>query len=237
MRILVLGASSNIGSALAEAFASGNRLILAGRNADKLNLAVKLCLKAGAVEADYVSVDFRVEVALLMQAVGDKHIDLIIDAASSSSQKRDSALTANDMPDLVSIDFVSRTKIFSHLLVNQRSAPAVIFISTVLALVKSPDRQVYTALKELYGAYLRKLAETQAGFRLLVVYVGKVIPTDRVSCESRELAVSVVQAYRENRSEMIYGLSGRFLVSLYNLQPIIFRCVTHAQRRFRGRFS
>lgn len=237
MQILILGASSNIGTALAEAFASGNALILAGRNGGKLAHAVELCKSAGAAETKCVEVDFRLGVAPLLAVISGRQIDLIIDAASASSGKRDAELTASELPGLVSVDFISRTEIFDHVFLHQRSGPAVIFISTVLALVKSPGRTVYTALKELYGAYLKKLTETHAGIQLLVVYVGTVIETDRATDKPGELAAAVVQAYQEKRTELLYGLSGRLLLTLFNLQPIVFRWVTHVQRKIRTRLS
>lgn len=234
MLILVLGASSYVGAALAKAFSLDNDLILVGRNVDRLTTALNICKASGAARVEYVEEDFCLGVNSVLQAIEGKQIDLIIDAASASSSKRDSEIASSDICHLVSADFLSKKAIVNHILHSQDAAPAMIFISTVLALVKSPGRTVYTALKGLYEIYLRKLKANHPDLTLLVVYVGTVIDTKNASNKPTELAAAVVKAFDNKREKVFYGVSGIFFLALFYFQPVIFYFVTRLQRRIRN---
>src|SRR3990167_3990078 len=130
MHILVLGASSYVGAALAEAFALNNTLILVGRNVDRLLAAARRCQNSGAAQAEYIEQDFCLGVSSVLRAITDKRIDLIIDAASASASpdKRDSEIELKEILNYVSADFLSRVNILDYILQNQDTAPAMIFI-------------------------------------------------------------------------------------------------------------
>jgi len=234
MRVLILGASSVVGKALAEAFAPGNSLVLAGRDSDRLAAAANGCRGAGAVGVSLVSADLSCGAAPLIQAIGGLQVDLVIDAASAASRLRDAEIEASRLPGLVTADFLSKAELLEHLLATQRTAPAVILVSSVLASVKSPGRFAYSSLKRLSELYLGRVSESRAGFRLLVVRVGTVIDTEKGSDEAQRLAAAVVRAFKGNRKVLLYGLSGRLFVGLFYLQPLVFQFVSVLQRRLRG---
>ena len=233
MFILVLGASSHIGSALAEAFCPENELILVGRNVARLREAADRCKRSGAAQVACVEVDLSVGVNSVLKAIAGTHVDLIIDAASASSGKRDSAIELHEFVHLVSADLLSRMEIMDHVVRNQGAAPAVVFISTVLTLLKSPGRTVYTALKELYENYLNKMKRNRSELYLLVVYVGTVIDTSKASKKAEQLASAVFEAFQKKKEKLFFGLSGMLLLTLFYIQPVIFYLVTLAQRRVR----
>jgi short-subunit dehydrogenase len=233
MHILVLGASSNIGTALAEAFCLDNNLILVGRNVDKLTASANKCKYSGASLVAYVEQDLCQGVSAVLQAIEGKRIDLVIDAASASSRYRDYELEPKDIPRYVFADLLSRAEIIDHILRNQDSAPAMIFISTVLTLVKSPGRRVYTALKTLNETYLKQIKGSRSDFYLLIVYVGTVIDSRHDTHKSTRLATAVSQAFAKGNEKIFFGLSGVFLLILFHLQPMLYYAVTIAQRRIR----
>lgn len=233
MFILVLGASSHIGSALAEAFSPDNELILVGRNVARLRETADRCKRSGAAQVAYIEENLSVDVNSVLEAVEGRHVDLIIDAASASSGKRDSEIEWHEIVHLVSADLLSRMKIMDHVVRNQGAGPAVIFISTVLTLLKSPGRTVYTALKQLYEDYLNKLKRNRSELSLLVVYVGTVIDTSKPSKKAEQLASAVFGAFQKKKEKLFFGLSGVFLLTLFYIQPVIFYLVTIAQRRVR----
>ncbi len=233
MHILVLGASSYVGAALAEAFAFNNTLILVGRNIDRLLAATRRCKNSGASQVAYIEQDFCQGVSAVLQAIEGKRIDLVIDAASASSRYRDTDIKPNDIPRYVSADFFSRTEIMDHVLRNQDSAPAMIFISTVLTLVKSPGRRIYTALKTLNETYLTKIKNSRPDFYLLIVYVGTIIDTRHETHKPKKLASAVSQAFGNKNEKLFFGLSGIFLLILFYFQPMLYYGVTIAQRRIR----
>jgi short-subunit dehydrogenase len=232
-RILVLGASSQIGSCLARAFAADSELFLAGRDAGRLNAAAEACRGAGATGVAILTGDLGQGGATLLAALSGQPIDLVIDAASACSSARDAEIDGQAMRELVTADFSSRTELFEGILRGQPSAPAVIYISTALTLVRSPGRTVYTALKSLYEVYLRKLGERRPDFRLLVVRVGTVVETRRASGKPEKLANAVRKAFADRRENLFFGGSGVLLVGLFYLQPVVFHLVTFAQRKAR----
>lgn len=237
MKILILGASSNIGSALAHIFAPKNELILVGRSLERLAIAAALCEEAGAAQVRSIDVDLGTGIERLLQVIAGQQIELVIDVASASSNKRDSAIGIEEMGPLIAADFTSRIKLFEYLSRTQDSQPAVIFISTVLTLVKSPGRVVYTALKGLAETYLRKLCESRPESHLLIVYVGTVIDPKGDTGKPTKLAAAVAEAFRRKRTRLLYGLSGRFLLGLFYLQPVVFDLFTKVQRKIRGLFT
>lgn len=86
--ILITGASSGIGAALAYAYADeDNLLILTGRNPERLTEVVRKCEQKGAkVKAYTVSVDDREEMTKLVQdCYGRRPIDLVVANAGISA--------------------------------------------------------------------------------------------------------------------------------------------------------
>lgn len=233
MHILVLGASSYVGAALAEAFSPNNDLILVGRDVDRLMMAANKCKNSGASQIAYIEQDFGQGVSAVLQAIEGKRIDLVIDAASASSRYRDTQIEPSDIPRYVSADFLSRTEIMDHLLRNQDSAPAMVFISSILTLVKSPGRKIYTALKTLNEIYLTKIKNSRPDFYLLIVYVATVIDAKHETNKPKKLAMAVSGAFSNKNEKLFFGLSGIFLLFLFYFQPILYYGVTIAQRKLR----
>src|SRR5208283_4549825 len=233
MRILILGASSAVGTALAAEFAPGSSLLLAGRSSERLAAAERRCREAGALEVVRVSADLAAGTGPLVRAIGESQIDLVIDAASAASGSRDEEIGAGELPRYVAAYLTSKIALLDHLLGRQAAAPAVIFISSVLTRVRSPGRVVYTSLKGLHEAYLRKLRDKRPDLRLLVVHVGAVIDTTRPSRKADGLARAVGKSFRAGRGELMFGLGGRFLLGLFYVQPVLFLLATLLQRRLR----
>lgn len=233
-RILVLGASSCIGSALAVAFARGCNLILTGRNSTKLLESEAACRAAGATEIQVVELDLRKPLDPLWSVVAAAPVDLVIDAASASSAIRDSEIEPCGLSDLFTADIFSRCQLLKHLAGNQPALPAVIFISSVLALVRSPDRKVYSLLKQVQEAQLHLWQRQQKGFRLLVVHVGTLIDRRGPPAQASHLTAAVVKAFQEGREHILYGWKGKLVVALYHLQPAIFIWLMWLQRKLRG---
>jgi hypothetical protein len=222
-----------VGAALAAEFAPGNSLILTGRNAQRLAEASERCRKAGALDAISVQADLADGAERLLGAIGGAAVDLVIDAASAASGARDGVIEPVQFPGYLAADVGSKIELLEGLMGRQPEAPAVIFVSTVLSLVRSPGRAVYTSLKRLHEAYLRKAVARRPGMRLLVVYVATVIDPRSGSSKAARLAGAVGRAFRAGRSRMLFGLSGRLLLGLYHLQPALFLLATYAQRKLR----
>lgn len=234
MQILILGASSQVGLALTRAFASGNALWLVGRNRARLDEAVQAGIAAGAIRCTALEVDLVTLGTPDAGIAGAGPIDLIVDAASASSAFRDSEIPAASFSGLVLADAASRGSLMAALLSRQPKAPAIIFISTVLARLRSPDRLVYSALKQLLESYYRRLRAERPDLRLMVVTVGTVIDPKRPSEKPVRLAAAVRQAYDDGRSSLFFGGIGKLYLCLFYLQPLVFFAVARLQRALRG---
>ena len=231
MRILVLGASSMIGSCLAAEFAPGNTLLLAGRNGKKLAVAAERCRAAGAVEAACVEQDLAQGTGEIRLRLADAPVDLLIDAASASSRQRDGELRAAQLAPFAMADFTSKVELVDWLLTRQPRAPGIVFISTVLVKLMSPERLAYSSLKRLHGLYLEKAAAEHPDMNLLVVHVGSVLATDRTTPKHGRLAAAARRAYEQGRREISLGTSGRLFAALFQISPLAFLAVARLRRR------
>lgn len=230
MFIVVLGASSEIGRSLAKVFAPGNDLLLAGRDGTKLERTRSTCAAHGASNASVVVADLGDGPGALFEGCEGKSVDLLIDAAAAASAIKDEDIKPEDFAKLVEIDVLSRIRLVNGFAERQGRAPAVILISTVLCRVRSPGRVVYSSTKQLYEEFLRSLSRANADLRYLIVHVGKVIDRDRESPGTDALAQAVSKAYRGGKKAMLFGSSGRMMVGLFHLQPIVFRAAVALQR-------
>lgn len=235
MKILILGASSQVGIALARAFAPGHELLLTGRQASRLEEAVQACKSAGAASVTAVTLDLSSDLLALRPFLQTGAVDLILDAASASSALRDSEISADAFSGLVVADVLSRPRLLDLILSMQKQAPAVILISSVLARIRSEDRVVYSSLKQLQEAHLKTLQRSLPSMRLMVVYVGMVIDTQRPTDKPVRLASAVLRGFQEGRSVLAHGTMGHLYYLLFHLQPVIFGWVTRLQRAVRGR--
>jgi len=233
MQILVLGASSHIGRALAQAFARGNRLILVGRNAEKLRQVQQACQGGGAAQTNCIEVDLAFELDTLYTAIAGTTIDLVIDASAAASRRRDGEIVPHELSNLVTADVLAKMKMVGWIIQRQKAPPAVILISTVLTLVMSPDRIVYTSLKRLTEAYYAALRRAHTDMRVLIVHVGTLVETERETPKAVKLAQAVLTAHRLGRQTLLYGLSGWLYLSLFYFQPLLFLIASKVQRALR----
>ena len=230
MLIIVLGASSKIGRSLAISFSSGNELILVGRDYGRLFECAGCCKDAGAKTVETVAFDMLNGVGPLVSCIGARYVDLLVDSASAASAKKDLEVGESEIVDLITVDVSSRRTLLTAIKNNQSAGPAVILISTVLTLVHSPGREIYSSIKRLSECYYRNLSRARPTVHYLVVHVGKVISRERESRNAGNLASTVASAFGRREKVLIYGTSGRLFVLLYNLQPILFRTVVYTRR-------
>jgi NAD(P)-dependent dehydrogenase (short-subunit alcohol dehydrogenase family) len=234
MRILVLGASSMIGGELARTFGKGNELVLIGRNEMRLASTARACLEAGASLVETLRFDLGGDSAPLLSRVGAARIDLMIDAASGTSGKRDPEISTCEIEALLQTDLNSRIALLNDIESRQGAAPpSIIFVSTILALVRSPDRVIYASIKQICEGYLRIWQNVGRNRRLLIVYVGTLIDKNTPTPKAARLAAAVFEGFKGGKESIVFGTSGRAYVMLYNMQPIVFRLVTAVQRRLR----
>jgi short-subunit dehydrogenase len=235
INILILGASSQIGYNLALCFSKNNSLVLLGRQGIRLNETAAQCLLAGASHAEVLIHDLAGEVDVLIRQLKNKKFDLIINLIATTSRVKDREFSLCQLERYVSSDLVVPVKLIQILRSQSAKPLKVIFISSILASVPSPDRQFYGSLKMLQEICLHKLFESCKDTELLIVKVGTVVPHDRLSQRSINLAKAIYCAHIKNVQVLNYGVVGRLYVWLFNIQPLVFFFVTKLQRALRGR--
>ncbi len=235
MNILVLGASSAVGAALAQEFADDGNLILTGRDRARLETAASGCRKPDDRTVEIMPIDLVEGGHALGDRLEGRNIDLIIDAASASSARRDDEQSTAFLASSIDVDIMAKHALWELLRQRQEVVPGVIFISSVLVRLRSPGRTVYSSLKQLYEAYLKRLAVENPGLRSLVVHVGTVLDNRVVTDKTKGLAVAVREAYLAGNEYLSYGGSGRIMLVLNTIHPSLFSLAIRIQRALRVR--
>lgn len=231
MKLLVLGASSAIGGQLALEFSRGHMLVLVGRNRERLEQTARRCRENGAAGVTLVAADLESGYGEIEEAARD--VELVINAASATSRLRDRDLDADALGSYAAVDLVAPVRLIQAISKQRGRAPlGVIFVSSLLAVVKSPNRAVYGGLKSAQEVILGQVMEAP-GRRLLIVRVGTPLPTEEATAQTVRLGRAARKAWEGNRQVLFYGLTGRMLSWLYLAQPLIFRVVVETQRKLR----
>jgi NADP-dependent 3-hydroxy acid dehydrogenase YdfG len=231
MNVIVLGASSAIGAGVAEAFSAGNRLLVTGRDTARLRRSADRCRAEGASDVVEVPVDLRHGSGELEKTAQDWQPDLIINAASATSRLRDHQISIEEMGGIVAADLLTPFEVIKAVIANRGNRPVgILFISTMLSVVKSPDREIYGALKRIHEKILLGIAASQPDLRLLIVRISKWIPPDVENMETKKLGLAVLDAYHGGKQVLYYGFPGRLMTALYYAQPLLFGLAVRVNR-------
>jgi short-subunit dehydrogenase len=155
--VLITGASSGIGAALAEALAApGRRLALGGRNALRLAAVAERCRAAGA-EAASTAVDLRDRDGLRAWIAAEPPPDLLIANAGVSGGSADSA-------EIVAVNLQAVIDTVESALPRMRAPAQIALMSSLAAFNGMPSAPVYCASKaavRIYGDALRARLRSQ----------------------------------------------------------------------------
>lgn len=160
--VLITGASSGIGKALAMNYAvAGRRLALQGRDPERLEAVAEDCRKTGAdVSADIVDVTDRDAMATWIQAADDASpLDLVVANAGVSGRSEGDPDPVRTM-FRVNVEGVLNTVDPALPLMRERRRGHLAIMSSLAAFRGTPSAPGYTATKaavRLYGEGLRGL--------------------------------------------------------------------------------
>lgn len=178
--VLITGASSGIGAALACAYAApGRRLSLGGRDTSRLEAIAETCRNAGAVcETRQANVTDRNAMRDWVLAADDAvPVDLVIANAgiSAGAHKRGSAPVASDADIFATnVDGVVNTVEPALMPMLGRNAGQIAIMSSLASFRGFADAPAYCASKaavRFYGEGLRR-AHRRTGLRISVVCPG-----------------------------------------------------------------
>ena len=228
---LILGSTSTIGEALAKKFSYGNNIILSGRDQVKLNEVAKNCQICGALSVFVIEVDLSKSIQPILEINIRSRIDLVIDAASTSSRYRDSNITEVMMEDTINADLISHLTLYEKMYKQNLEYPNIIFISSVLAIIKTPDREIYSMLKRLLEVYLLKLMEAHPLRKILIFRIAKGISRTNSNLEATIIALKVQLAHNDGCGIKKYGLSGEILIHANLIHPLFMRLLVAIKRK------
>jgi NAD(P)-dependent dehydrogenase (short-subunit alcohol dehydrogenase family) len=162
-RVLLTGASSDIGKACAQSIAElGGTLVLSGRNGSILCDVSASLAGAGHVVEPFDLTSTGEEIASWVKDVGARHGPLsgLVHCAGVQQTKPLRAVSEADLEAAISINLRSALflgKGFAAKGVHTRPA-SLVFISSIRALVGEPATAVYTATKAALTGLVRVLA-------------------------------------------------------------------------------
>ena len=231
MNILILGSTSGIGQSVAHIFAEGNNIILVGRSKNKLKTIEKNLILKGAINVKIFKYDFGKDLDYLKKFIENMNIHLIINMASATSSLRDNNVSLHNLERNTNVDLINPILLIQHL-IDRNNKLNVIFISSILSKINSPNRTVYSSFKNLQEIYLNKIARSNSDkLYLLTVMIGTEIKKDKESIKSRALAKKILNAYSKGKKNIFFGFSGRLLYFIYYLNPILFRTIIYLKRK------
>lgn len=179
-RILVTGASSGIGAALAEAFArAGATVGICARRQDRLDEVLERCRRHTPGSQRWV-VDLADPAAvddLARRAVRDLGgVDVLVNNAGIPLRRHVSRLDPETVERTMAVNYLSPVRLTLGLLPHmlERGSGTVVNVSSVAAPLSAPGEAAYDASKAALSAFSEAMAVDlwDTGIRVLVVYPG-----------------------------------------------------------------
>jgi uncharacterized oxidoreductase len=210
--VFITGGGSGIGLAVARAFlAEGNRVVISGRDQDKLDRARRANPDLITVRCDVTNIDdirrAATEFADTTILVNNAGIGRVHDIRSGEIELAD----AEQEIETNFTGTVRVTSLFMPHLLRQPEA-AIVTVSSALALVPLPALPVYSATKSAVHAFSTALGQQLRGtsvnvFDVLPTYVdtefAQAIPGEKVAPEA--VARAVVDGIRSNSGDIYVG--------------------------------
>ena len=161
MRIVITGASSGLGEALAQYYASeGNQLILIARREDRLSDVAQRCRNNGSeVETIIADVNDFERMREIAEHLSEQTIDRIILNAGVSVGHGEGVTPFEDFERLFKTNFLSIHALLEPIipkLMEQKSGE-IVFISSLASLFTMPTSIAYSSSKRAINAYAEGL--------------------------------------------------------------------------------
>jgi short-subunit dehydrogenase len=161
MRIIITGASSGLGEALALHYAhTGNTLVLIARREERLADVAERCRQRGAeVESIVADVNDFGRMRIIGEELAHQTIDRIILNAGISVGHSDGVTPFEDFYRLFSTNFLSVHALLEPLIpkLQEQGHGEIVFISSLASLLTMPTSIAYSSSKRALNAYAEGL--------------------------------------------------------------------------------
>lgn len=231
MNVLIFGSTSSIGQSITNIFAEKNNLILAGRSKHKLEKIKKNAILNGALSINIIEYDLATDINYFIKNIKNVEMDLVINLASSTSGLRDDNVKSNIIRSDLNADLINPILLIQWL-IDKGNKFNIIFLSSILSKINSPNRVIYSSFKSLQETYLNKIATDHfSKVNLLTVTLGTEIKKNRESKKSLKLAQKIFNAYTKGEKTLFFGFFGRVLWFTYYLNPAFFKLIVYLKRK------
>ena len=162
--IIVTGASSGIGRAIAMLLSNNYPLILCGRNSERLEETRTMCTNPDAhVFWNYDLADVENISKDLSALIKNKNISIygFVHSAGIAPLSPLNMLTTSEMHNIMDVNFFSAAeilKLISNRRVNGKNLKSVILISSVASIKGTKGMSMYSASKGAIDAFVRSMA-------------------------------------------------------------------------------
>lgn len=162
--ILITGASSGIGREIARTLSSENRLILCGRNQERLQETKNLCAQGEQhLVWPYDLADTAGIGEALKEFLREKEafVSSFVHSAGMSPISPLRMLTTAQMHEIMDVNFFSAAEILKVLCskkINKKSLQSVVLISSIASQFGTKGQSVYAASKAALDAFMRSIA-------------------------------------------------------------------------------
>ncbi|MBT6470741.1 MAG: SDR family NAD(P)-dependent oxidoreductase [Candidatus Marinimicrobia bacterium] len=234
MNVLVLGASSSIGSSIVKSFAKNNKLFLLSTKCEKLETLKKETLALRCQSVKIIESDLQSPI-IVKDLILDS-IDIIINVACTSSRLKNLNIVPNQHKSFTEVDLSNPLVILEHFLEEKAKQGKnaqlyYIFINTILSKIKSPDYSIYYSYKILQQEYVNGFQRKYCDIlKSINVIVGTQIDRTKETRKTVDLAKRIKLAIEKNESEFIYGFEGKLIYMLYRVSPLLSNILIYIKR-------
>jgi short-subunit dehydrogenase len=222
-RVLVTGASSGIGAALAEEFAAREAVVgICARRRDHLDEVLERCRARSPRSLRWV-VDLAdpSAVDVLASSVLDElgGVDILVNNAGIPKRRHAARLDASVVEAVMSTNFFSAARLTLALLPQmlERGSGRIVNVSSVAATLSSPGEAAYAASKAALAVFGEAMAVDlwSTGVKILNVYPG-VVDTDLFRIPGNDAMVASVDPVPVSEVvEQVLDALGRDAVQVY----------------------
>jgi len=200
-RVLVTGASSGIGAALAEAFAQAGAVVgICARRTDRLAEVLERCRRQSP-DSRMWTADLSEPSAVDELAVAALHelggVDVLVNNAGIPKRRHVTRLDPTTVEAVMAINYLSPVRLTLALLPHmlERGDGRIINVSSVAATLSSPGEAAYDASKAALTAFSEAMAVDlwESGIKVLVVYPG-VVDTELFNLPDNDPVTASVEA-------------------------------------------